>query len=227
MTTYYDETGVVIGGTAQRYVPTGTTWSDVRNGVGTQAVANEAITELTYISGTAKWYRIKRCFLGFDTRALTGVVVSAKIRLHSILEQHRVTASLNIYGASRTDKSTVVGSDYANTGTTAFCETPIAISSIQTNTWYEFELNAAGIAAINVGGLTEFSLKYTGDAEDSAPTIWEDGIEDNQNWFEDGLDNNQPELEINSSSLSVQTDPATNISSSSAVLNGTLLDDGL
>jgi hypothetical protein len=179
---------------------------------------------------TNKWFAIVRGGVSFDATALTGIITSAKIRLYceSILNEFGAYSPvLSIYTFSPTDPASYDSGDYSHFGTTRLCDTNVWPTGAG---WYEFPLNAAGLALLSAGVLS-FGLRLVDEAADTppAPPSWVyDQVSANFTGqaYQPELDTNCPQLVVEALVLTVRTDPATDVSSTSATLNGTLMDGG-
>ncbi len=129
-----------------------------------------------------KWRGIWRSLLLFDTSELIGIVTVAVLKVFFVQWTYSPydgtwSPAINVYSSNPASDLQPALADYPNFGTTPFCDTPITrthittLSSEEDNQYQTFELNAAGIAAINISGITKFGLRDANyDAPDSAPS---------------------------------------------------------
>jgi hypothetical protein len=161
----------------------------------------------------------------FDTTALPDKpITSAILKLYSssaVFDTLSCTPSLDVVGHTATPANYDY-TNYALVQSTLFGSK--AKADWNSSGWNEITLNADGRAAIVPGGYTPIALRISYDRLNSPPS-W--GAYKGAAFQFVGRDSTPgPILSITYTTISVQTDPATEISSLSARLNGTLLDDG-
>jgi len=162
---YYPKTGVAATGHVYCRYPTyeGVIWGTIYG----RANADWAVNGVMHprinsdVDGDDnKWNIIGRGIAQFDTTELTGGIASARLGffINSRLNSFVSTVYLNIYSAEPTYPTHLVMGDYNCFGAIPF-STSKSILSLPTQDWIEFELNPAGIAVINGGGITAFGLR--------------------------------------------------------------------
>jgi hypothetical protein len=157
-------------------------WATIVTGSGTSAVTTG--TDFYAVGFNAdnvndKWTRLYRGALIFDTSGIpAGDIISAvTIKLGGFSKSDSLGAApnINVYGlgASGTDAQLLTG-DYELVESTPFCDTPITYAGWDTDAGLnnQFELNADGIAAINTGGYTRFSLRNPSYDVAISPPTW-------------------------------------------------------
>ncbi len=159
-------------------------WDNLQGGVGTSGTPHPSslVFQLRSDGGSSDWFRMYRIFINFDTNTLPkGINISAAtVRVWGELKDNGlgISPALNVFSSSSAFNSTVVAADYDKVGDTPFA-TAIAYADWTASAWNDFELNAAGIAAIVSGGVTNFSIRESNyDAPDIAPP-WSSNLECN------------------------------------------------
>ena len=116
-------------------------------------------------------YAIERGFVNWDTSSIPDSVniSSATVSLYGLAGTGSDGRSSNIYGSTASD--TIVADDFDLVGATAYCDTAIALASWNTAGYNDFALNATGLAAISLTGLTKVSVREViKDVGNVAPT---------------------------------------------------------
>lgn len=167
-----------LDGFAQKSVAfAGETWVSVHDGAGTDGSSTGSAVHVLVGSGNDanKWRTIARSFLLWDTSILgAGVtIVNAKIRLYCFYKYTPDpwgSSKVCVVASNPASNTTITAADYQS-----ISATPLSgiedYDAIDVNAFHEFELNAAGLAAINKTGITKLGLReYTYDCLDTAPT---------------------------------------------------------
>ena len=148
-------------------------WQNLVGAAGTSADDDDvhlwAIRLRSRIAGD-NWLILDRSIFLFDTSALgAGAVVSAAtlsiyggIDLRAKVDANSATPDINIYSSNPNTNTALIAGDFDTLGTTPFCDTAITYAG-----WTEgdpgasndFVLNAAGILAIIVDGISKFGLR--------------------------------------------------------------------
>lgn len=164
-----------------------------------------------------------RGFLAF--MGVTGMpsgIVSAKVRMLCSSRSFALgNPVIDLVDGTPANPILLTADDYDQVGATVLCGSPPTITA--TGVWYEWPLNAAGLAKL-INGNILFAFRMTWDTANAAPT-WI-GSGQSHAGFESWTGSGNPELVITTTTISVRTDPATFVSSGNATLNGTLLEDG-
>lgn len=144
------------------------TWAQMR--AGTNAVLEvdntSANTSIVEFGGNATtWRRIIRSGFTFDTSALGAgaTITSATFSIYGTakVDNLTITPNVNIYGWTPSVDYNFPASDFAiaNWGSTAFCDTAITYTGWSTAGYNDFALNAAGLAAISLTGITKIACR--------------------------------------------------------------------
>lgn len=125
-------------------------------------------------SGTVDQFdRLNRSIILFDTSAVEGAVILAKISAYCIVKLNNIasfTMDVGITSSSPASNTDIVNSDFAiaNFGTTVYNTT--AYAGIATASFNDFTLNANGRDNVNVGGISKFSFRNNyHDIENNTP----------------------------------------------------------
>lgn len=207
---------------------TGTTWALLRAGVSLAAWnATNPISQVR-TSSASTWYWLDRGYVTWYVTGLTGTNTATTVRLYLQSADVNFTgynAYCNIYAAVPGTPPGYTAGEWTSVLGAALCDTPVLITGASAG-WVEFVLNAAGLALVQNGYIT-ISVLLTLD-KDNTPPAWEYvKLAFVQFAAAQLAPNTQvPQLVITYTTISVRTDPATNVSSGNATLNGTLLEDG-
>jgi hypothetical protein len=158
------------------YRLTNGTWSSLHDGVGEGKNDNGASLPIQAIFvSTGEWSDLRRMGLLFDTSALTGQTpTSATVGQTVSYNDFSVGSdgSLALCAFSPASNTALANSDYSNFGTTRFSDTDIPDSSwTGTLTW---SVNASGLAAVDVEGISKFGVILDFDLDDAEPS-WSSG----------------------------------------------------
>lgn len=168
-----------------RVLRTGTnlTWADLRDGAGTSTSTGATFTPATLQHGsvTDRFSGMARGIYVFDTSSIgdTDTIDSATFSLYGFAEADAsgLNMSMNVFNATPADEGNIVAGDYTQLGTTAFSDTPIAISAYTLEAYNDFAFNATGEAAIDKTGNTPIGTRNNFDSSNVAPT-WSDSAFD-------------------------------------------------
>uniref|UniRef100_A0A6M3LA44 Uncharacterized protein n=1 Tax=viral metagenome TaxID=1070528 RepID=A0A6M3LA44_9ZZZZ len=126
-----------------------------------------------------KYKTLHRVIYLFDTSALddTAIVTAATLSIYGTEKSQAigdVIPGINVYSVTPTSNTDVVAGDFVYTryGTTEFSSDIIYAGWVTEDSfWNDFALNASGIAAIDVDGVSKFALREaTHDAPNAEPT---------------------------------------------------------
>lgn len=120
---------------------------------------------------TNHWNTVTRSIFLFDTSPIgTDTVSAAVFSFAASTKSDTLGAnpSANVYASAPASNTTLATGDFATFGSTAFCDTPLALSSVSTSGYNDFTLNATGRAAV-VNGITKLGLRWVEDVSGSAP----------------------------------------------------------
>jgi len=147
------------------------TFTDLRDGAG-NGVSTTGATMSAYVRSdltSNTYYRIHRSAFIFGTSSIpdTATITSATVGLYRFSGYTQVgDTGLNIVGF--TEDGAIDAADYDNFGTTIFSSYQNA-STITTAKYYNFSLNADGIAAISKTGNTGLGSRMRFDIENTSP----------------------------------------------------------
>lgn len=158
----------------------GQAWSILHNALSaTSAVALSFLWITTSADLLTNFRDLHRQIICFPSISLPSgaIISSARVvtrRMTSSSNAFNETPSINLYGATPANPSSIAVSDYDQCGTIAFSS---AISHPITGAgWDEFILNALGIAYLQ-GGSSNFSVRISWDTNDTPPTWTPDNIQ--------------------------------------------------
>jgi len=177
------------------------TWANIRAGAGTASSASgtELTVQATSSTTRNQWAYIIRAILCFDTSSLTAGAVISSATLHlygSAKRKDTNELAINIFTSTPARTATIADSDYSQLGNTALCDTAIAYTTWSTSGYNNFALNAAGISAISITGVTKLGLKSTLDTSDTPPTWVSDKNDYISAWAADKGTIYKPYLEV-------------------------------
>jgi len=215
-------------------------WSVIRAGTGNN-ISNGGATLLVGFrggslpAGSDKWMKLQRGYFSFPTTTLSGLtIISGVLRIYNLSKTKGTSATPTFTPVLFTpsNPTSPAMADFQNFGSVAFA-TPIAYADILTgeSNPNDFTLNTAAITAINsaiasgrIGlGIREASYDISGAIP---PDNYYTEISNIQPWGYTQIQNRHPELILETTAVSVTTDPATNLTGTSAQLNGTLINTG-
>jgi len=162
------------------------------NGLAWNVLHDAEAAKLVYDDGTSGnfgvfnynneggWWIIRRTFILFDTSSLGGEATSATLyaRSHTKQDAMSISPTANVFSSNPASNTALVAEDFDQVGSTPFS------SDISYDDWdaddngYDnsFPFNSSGLAAIDDGGVSKFSLlESTYDAPDSepSPSVWD------------------------------------------------------
>lgn len=179
VTTFYPDAhpeSLTVDGTTGRDIHS--TWADIHDGAGTYAYDSWPMAYACYeYSGasSSNWYCIYRSAALFDTSPMSGATpTAAVVRVYgaSKFDNLGIAPTVNIYSTNPTTDTAVGTGDYIYTkwGAAQYCDTSIAYADWNLSGYNEFELNAAGLAAINPSGITKIGFRDNYDVANTKPT---------------------------------------------------------
>lgn len=168
--------------------PVSESFSLIRSNNGTDASgsAGGAAAALYGATTSNQFQELSRGFLLFNTAALgaSALITAATLSLYS---QEGTTElgsdALHIAGAALASPTSLAASDYSNVSRTSF-------GSITSGAWTGFSaayndisLNASGLAAIALTGVTQFSAQLGWDLNNSFTGAWGSGLRTHFSWL--------------------------------------------
>jgi PKD repeat protein len=170
--TYYLTTDADDGYTQQ--MTTNATWSDIRNGAGTDVdtTSVQLLTDIKADSATDRFAYLHRSHLIFNTSDLPDSDIwinSATIRL-TTSSASTVLGDMGVGITNFTIDGTITGDDYDNCGILLQSDykNVSAVGVGTTNTW---TLTSAGRANVSKTGLTGFCIRMEPDISNSSPWL--------------------------------------------------------
>ena len=149
-----------------RYEVPNSDWSVLVAGAGgysSDTVVSSAMIGMTGHTSSNRFNTIARCPFLFDTSSIPDgdSVSSATLSLKgtSKTDGLSTTPSMNIYSSSPASNTSLAAGDYDSFGTTAFCDTDVTYAGWNTSAFNDFVLNASGIAAIDITGISKFGTR--------------------------------------------------------------------
>ena len=150
-------------------------FSTIRAGAGTNAsaVSSEDYAARVRDSGTSNQFEIlQRAIFLFDTSSLTtnAVISSAIFSLFFTTKDTTLDiGGVNVVASTPAADNTIATGDYSQLGTTRF-SSDIPTASVPSSAYGDFTLNASGLAAISLTGISKFGTRSVDDLDNSAPT---------------------------------------------------------
>jgi len=124
---------------------------------------------------TDRWSNMRRGFYLFDTSSLpdNAKIRSATFGLYITAVANDFNSSVCLVAGTPASDTAIGTADYDQFGTTQLAS-DVAISSISTNNYNNWTLNATGLGLISKTGITKFGLVSNHDRTNTAPT-WASG----------------------------------------------------
>jgi len=149
----------------------GKTWSDIRDDPGNNVEDSNTTIDVLVGGGTvaSQYETLSRCIMLFDTTTIpVGSVKSSgtvTLRTETVSVESGASDAwgINICGSNPTSNTALASGDYANLVFTAYSATVIAVSGLSADTDEVWTLNASGLAAVTLGGITKFGVCFTED----------------------------------------------------------------
>lgn len=163
-TTFYPNGDLTI------YKENSTSWSATHDATDGQGTTTDGYCAARIISSM---YGIYRYFAKFDTSSIpdTDTISSAAFALYGVDKPGTPNAqTFNVYDSTAADALT--SADYDQAGTTAYSDSPIALTDWSTTGYNIFSFNQTGISGISKTSNTKLSLRQaTNDVANTAPTL--------------------------------------------------------
>ena len=177
------------------------TWGNQHDAAdGTNADDSNANTPCAYINGgtsTDRFSGIWRGFFLFNTASIpdTNVVSSAVFSVYvtAVVDQFG-SSSLCLVSSNPATNTALVTADYDQLGTTQFAADK-TLASFSTSAYNDFTLNATGIAAIILTGVSKYGTRLSYDRTNTAPT-WGSGYASAVTIYYADQGSNQPKLVV-------------------------------
>lgn len=185
--------------------PPGESWATIRTSAGTGATSSSnTVGVITQANATTDtWQALRRGVVKFDTSSLPddAVITAAYIDLYCWAKHDALgSQKVNLVSATTAADTSLVAADYAvaNFGTTRFVDTDLTVLDLTANAYNRFTLNASGLSAISLTGVSSFGLRFASDIDNSSPT-WV-AIQTAYAYFESRNATNKPTLTVTYSS---------------------------
>jgi hypothetical protein len=163
---------------ATRVDGSGAAWSTARAlSNGTADSPSDATAGMGYSNGSTNQWKFRRMFYLFDTSAIGAgaTVTAATLSLVYVNKSDDNTDAFAVCGSATPASNTDIDvADFDQLGTTKFSD-EITIDNINadSSTYNVFTLNAAGIAVVDVSGITKLGMRAKHDLENNEPS-WGD-----------------------------------------------------
>ena len=141
---------------------------------------------------------LSRGVLLFDTSSLPNdaVITAAEIQLYITYKVNNHNQSINVVSSTPASNTALAATDYpvASFGSTDFVAVDTNINDLTINTYNVFALNAAGIANIDVSGVSKFAVRLSDDIDDTPISGYTSG--DSYISFSTAESSNKPKLVV-------------------------------
>lgn len=154
-------------------------WSTMVSGGGDSGGSTGGLGALrlfAYWADGSNYRQNARSFVLFDTSSITDTdsIDSAvlSIKVYDKTDPASKSPNSNIYTATPSSNTNIQASDYAQTGSTAQCDTAVTYASMTASTYSDWTFNATGLGNISKTGVSKFSVKNANyDNANSAPGL--------------------------------------------------------
>ncbi len=237
----HPETSSVDGNVS--HVEADLTWSALRNAAGTAFEDTGEFFNCVNITSDPTentWQRIVRGILLFDTSLISNraTITAAILTLYGRDKSDQglgITPNINIYSSNPESNNELRAGDYDSLGVIPMCDTPITYANFAVSTTIPqanaFVINAWGLLGIKkgIGAVTKIGTKNASYDVASVPPTWASGISATlQIYATEKGGSFRPKLVVTFSIVIplVNTDTATDITSTTATLNGEITHAG-
>jgi hypothetical protein len=178
-------------------------WASIRAGGGNFATATSVAVPAFRLqtSGSAGfWSQMIRGIFHFDTSALTSsaTISAATFRLYctALTDTLSIANDLCVVASTVTSDNTLANSDYQSIGSTEFASR-FAWASWSTSAYNDLALNATGIAAVSLTGVTKIATRADDDLDNTEPSVsFVDGNKNEPTVQAADNGSNEPQLDI-------------------------------
>lgn len=153
----------------------GDTWATIRGAAGSFSNDTNTSLNLGFLAagtGSGKWNYAQRGISLFNTTIipLGATIVSATLEYYIVAKTVTLAGqSIVIVGSTPASNVAIANGDYAQLAAVAFC-TPVTLASLTVGAYNTFTLNAAGLAAITLGGITKLGSRLESDRANAEPS---------------------------------------------------------
>jgi hypothetical protein len=154
------------------------TWSAFHDAAAGSASSDDAgVMIVGAYYGSTGWAGILRAFLLFDTSSLPdgATITAASLHLYGDHFNPKIDSpgaasepQLDVVGSTPASDTAIDVNDFPNIGTTRYAA-GTDFSSLVDDGWNVIALNATGIAAISLAGITKLGLRVNCDTDNSEP----------------------------------------------------------
>jgi len=146
------------------------TWASHQAGDGIDADSESNLLTIIIATTATQWSTFRREILLFDTSAIPvdSTINSASLKAFADSKQDSFSDSLTVVASAPASNVSLAASDYQTVGSTAFSSAK-TIASVTTSAYNTFALNATGVAAIAMGGITKLALRMESDRSNTEP----------------------------------------------------------
>ncbi len=156
-----------------------TSWSTMRSAAGDSGYANVGTAGLRLFAiwtDGANYRQNGRSFVLFDTSSIpdSDTIDSAVLSIYVVDKTDPASKAPDsqIYTATPASNTNIVAADYAQTGTTALCDTAVTYASMTALAYSDWTFNSTGLGNISKTGVSKFSNKNANyDNANSAPGV--------------------------------------------------------
>ena len=148
--------------------------SDGNGGEPDNSLVNLSLAVFVQHATNDKWQSMTRGIILFDSSTISSgdPLHSAIITIEGKAKNNPAgSQNVNVFSSAPASNTTLTVDDFDNVGETKFCDSDLAYADWDTSGANTFELNAAGLTALNLGGIGKFSFRDTAfDHSNTAPT---------------------------------------------------------
>lgn len=202
----HPETTTVDGYVYNHLVSPYTTFDNIRNVeyITTPSPSSTSIMLYLRKAGSGDVYdSLSRGIVCFDTSSIPddATIVSATLGLYFNYVYDGLLRSVGITTCTTDSDTTIIGDDYdiTNYGADRLA-TDKTVSSLSTSSYTDFTLNATGLAAISLSGVTKLSVRFDSDIDNTAPTGFDSISTSTLVYFSSSEGNYKPRLTVTYSS---------------------------
>ncbi|KKN35589.1 hypothetical protein LCGC14_0781990 [marine sediment metagenome] len=153
------------------------------------------------VEPSGSWAYMHRSIFLFDTSALPpNAIISAAT--FSVYGAYKVDPlgdfpGLKVYSSAPVSNTELAGGDFNSFGSTQFCDQPVTFPNFDVSDYNDFTLNAAGLAAISLTGVTKLGLRgWNYDTPPNAPSWANSKYTDLEGFYSDKGAGFKPKLVV-------------------------------
>lgn len=170
------------------FVGSGLTWASIRIAAGTSASDISTSPSLGFICDnvSGKFTTLRRAIFLFDTSALTSAanITSAVLSLYinAKADTNSYAPTIDIYTSTPASNTALIGTDFAQVGSTSQTGAPKSYASLITSAYNDFTLDATGISNVSKTGISKFGARERKYDADNTTPAWATGASTTINW---------------------------------------------